>query len=130
MRRFLGACAAVMAFCGPAAAQDWQYIYATMLGPVDFVNSRGVRLGDVCAIVQQDRANYHRFGRREELDSGDPLFASRERRARIPGMCRVSDGYDYIRRDVLNGIPRYVAILGRFDGRGELIEILVTEGAG
>ena len=125
--------AAVLTACtlaAPAAAQDWQYLYSAMLGPQDFTNSRGVRLGDVCDIVQQDRANYHRFGLRDSSDSGDALFASREARARIPQICRLSDGYDYIRRDVLRGVPRFVAVLGQFDSSGRLVALLVTEGAG
>lgn len=130
MKHLIASLAATVCLAGPATAQDWTYLYATTLGQQDFYNSSGTRLTDVCVVVQQDRANFHRFGRRDPGDSGDPYFGDRDARARIPGMCRLSQGYDYIRRDVANGVPRYVAVLGRFDGNGRLVALLVTEGAG
>ena len=63
--------------------------YAT-LSPRDTYNSKGVPLNDVCAIVQQDRANVHRFGN-PDGDAPDGFFTTPERRAMIQGKC------DYVR---------------------------------
>lgn len=60
--------------------------YYVELGPQDFFNSSGTRLRDGAAIFQQDRANYHRFGIRHGGDGGDPVFGSRDMRARIPSL--------------------------------------------
>jgi hypothetical protein len=130
MKHIAAALACALVLGTPAKAQQWEYLYSALLGPADFSNSRGVRLGDLCAVVQQDRANFHRFGRRDQMDSADAYFGSTEARSRIPGMCRLADGYEYIRQDVLRGVPRFVAVLGRFDASGRLVAILVTEGAG
>ncbi len=130
MKRIFSTIAVLVAMAGPVSAQDWQYLYSTLLGPADFTNSSGARLGDLCAIVQQDRANFHRFNLRDQADSSDAYFGSRSERARIPGMCQLADGFDYIRRDVLNGTPRYIGVYGRFNGSGQLVAIRILEGAG
>ncbi|MEL7115313.1 MAG: hypothetical protein AAGP08_06930 [Pseudomonadota bacterium] len=69
----------------PAAAQQIIAEYRTMLGPHDMRNASGARLTDLCAIVQQDRANYHRFGMRDELDSFDAAFSDPAMRAKMSG---------------------------------------------
>lgn len=68
----------------PAAAQETYGYYYAALGPQDYVNSSGAPLGSFAGVLQQDRANYHRFGRRDPQDQGDALFADRQMRALIP----------------------------------------------
>ena len=58
--------------------------YNTVISPRDTYSSSGQRLGSVAAIIQQDRANYHRFGRRDRGDGHDDLFHSAQARAMIP----------------------------------------------
>ena len=70
----------------PAAAAEPTDGFCTTITAVDRVNSSGKKLTDVAAILQQDRANYHRFGRADEGDDGDVSFATSEARARIPAM--------------------------------------------
>lgn len=50
----------------------------------DTVNSSGTRLTSVGLILQQDRANVHRFGRADNGDGHDDMFGSAESRALIP----------------------------------------------
>lgn len=75
-----------------ALAQDYGEIgsYWAVIGPDDMYNSRGARLTDLGAVLQQDRANYHRFGVRHPGDEPDPVFADRATRALIPGLYRNS----------------------------------------
>ena len=72
--------------CLPLTATADELIadYFVELGPQDFYNSSGTRLGTTAQIFQQDRANVHRFGIRHGGDSLDPVFADRAMRARIP----------------------------------------------
>ena len=58
--------------------------YVAEIGYQDMQNSRGVQLDGMGTILQQDRANFHRFGIRQQGDSPDPLFGNRQHRARIP----------------------------------------------
>ncbi|MFD1511567.1 hypothetical protein [Lacimonas salitolerans] len=69
-----------------AMAQETIGSYYAALGPQDYVNSKGARLRDFGAILQQDRANYHRFNRRDPQDQGDPFFGDAQRRAMIPAL--------------------------------------------
>ncbi|XDA98040.1 hypothetical protein AB1M95_18390 [Sulfitobacter sp. LCG007] len=72
----------------PLAAQEWTQIayYLAYIGPEDMYNSSGARVDSLGGVLQQDRANFHRFGVRHAQDQGDPIFASREWRAQIPAM--------------------------------------------
>jgi hypothetical protein len=82
--------------------------YYALIGPADFYNSSGARLGDFGAILQQDRANYHRFGRRDDLDGWDPIFGDPAQRARIPQIWQIAPGSEYIPRGALSGQTRYI----------------------
>lgn len=68
----------------PAAAQHGPVgHYTARLSAQDHFNSNGERLQTVAAILRQDRANYHRFGRGDEEDQGDPFFRSAANRAAL-----------------------------------------------
>ena len=69
---------AVCAGLVPAAACDLKESYLARLGPADHFNSSGERLTSAAAIIRQDRANYHQFGKRDEEDDGDDFFGSKE----------------------------------------------------
>ncbi|MBS0123767.1 hypothetical protein [Thetidibacter halocola] len=83
--------ALLLAAAGPLAAQEIVASYYAALGAQDYHNSRGARLGNFAAVIQQDRANFHRFGWRDPQDEGDPIFGSREMRSRIPELFDAGD---------------------------------------
>ena len=62
-------------------------VYKTYIGENDIYNSSGKKLGDIAAIIQQDRANYHK-GEGDLGDEGDPIFANPDMRAKISGMLK------------------------------------------
>ena len=129
MKHFLLGCVAALFFSGPLAAQQLIGEYYALLGPQDMFNSKGTRLGSFCAVLQQDRANFHRFGRADDLDQWDPIFSNRAMRARMSSICQVEGGYEYIPLTVLSGEPRYVWV--RIFGSGGVPSyVLVSEGAG
>ena len=122
--------AALVTLCaGSAAAQEEFGSYFTVLSTQDMYNSSGKLLTDFCQIVQQDRANYHRFKRRDEGDEGDPFFSSAEARQVIAQSCYVASGQDYIVDDVMGGYPRYVwvQVIGK---GGRITGVVVNEGGG
>lgn len=100
-----------------------EYLYTMYFGPDDYYNSNGTRLTDVCAIVQQDRANYHNFGIQDEWDEGDTVFDTAEMRAQIPSMCLVGQGVSA--ENVLSGKERFMAISVRRLNNGEIYELVV-----
>lgn len=58
--------------------------YNTEISRNDLYSSSGTRLSSVGAILQQDRANMHRFGTSDNADGYDDMFGSAESRALIP----------------------------------------------
>jgi|GEM_PF-1452117 len=81
------------------AAPNLASYYAT-IGREDYYNSSGVPLNDVGAVIQQDRANFHRFGLRHSGDDTDPYFGDRAMRAKIPDLVRAG-GVDRYLKDLL-----------------------------
>ena len=76
MKKTLCACAiaALVPLAAPVAAQGYIDSYRAYISRDDVVNSNGVRLRDVGAILRQDRANVHRYGIRQRGDEVDPYF--------------------------------------------------------
>lgn len=126
MRTILAALCTALAL--PASAQQIESYYA-WIGPEDMRNSRGVRLTTLGAILQQDRANWHRFGIRHREDEGDRLFGDRAVRARIPDLYRRGPGEDLIERIVTGGdtLGILVIVCGR-RGRPEYLVVNFADG--
>lgn len=78
----------------PLAAQSWTEIasYGAYIGPEDMWNSSGQPVRNLGGVIQQDRANYHRFGIRHAQDDNDPVFSDPAMRARIPEMVAAGQG--------------------------------------
>jgi uncharacterized protein len=60
--------------------------YVAFLSETDHFNSSGERLRSAAAIIRQDRANFHRFGRRDPQDENDRFFADEDNRAALEQM--------------------------------------------
>jgi len=78
--------------------------YLALLSDTDHVNSRNVLLSTVLSILQQDRANYHRYQRRDREDEGDSFFSRSADRASMKNMPVRSPDADWEQR-ILNGTP-------------------------
>jgi len=64
--------------------------YYAKISQKDKYSSSGKRLKKVSAILQQDRANYHKFHKRDPEDTSDKYFTTREHRDRIKYMLKNS----------------------------------------
>jgi hypothetical protein len=95
-------------------AQQLTESYVAFLSEADHFNSNGQRLTSAAAIIWQDRANYHRFFRRDPEDQGDSFFADErnrgaleqmiERGRAMPGtISRIVNGTVLVRVDVYQG---------------------------
>ena len=62
--------------------------YNAMFTNKDFTNSSGAKISGTAAVIQQDRANYHKFNKKDELDTGSGFFNSVSRRSQIPAMLK------------------------------------------
>ncbi|WP_415403251.1 hypothetical protein [Tateyamaria sp. SN3-11] len=113
----------------PATAENVFVEYFSTLSDVDLVNSSGVPLGDTCAILQQDRANVHRFGRAHQGDGVDPVFGNRTMRARLGDLCRASGGFPFVTDTIARYGGIYVWVIVYQDA-GQLTRMVVRNGAG
>ena len=64
-----------------AVGYDGVELYDCVISKKDRFNSSGTKLTSLRDILAQDRANYHKFQRRDAEDSGDNYFTSVARRA-------------------------------------------------
>lgn len=128
MRRILLVLALGLGFGpGAAASQEVMVEYFTMLTPGDTYNSRGAPLGDVCAIVAQDRANVHKFGNPDQ-DTPDGFFTTPARRAMIAGRCDYDAGHHTVAR-IRSQIIGFVRVVVYGSG-GVVSRVQIMEAAG
>jgi hypothetical protein len=122
--------AALIAGGTGAAAQDLLGQYFALIGPEDFYNSSGRFLGDPCAILQQDRANFHRFGIRHDGDQPDPFFADRAARGVLGQSCYLANPAEgYVVDRLRSGQTKYLWIKVYGYG-GRVAFVTFQEGAG
>lgn len=58
--------------------------YTSYISEQDLVNSRGQKINTAGGILQQDRANFHKFKRRDKADSSDGgFFSNASNRAKL-----------------------------------------------
>lgn len=115
----------------PAHAETLIAEYYSLLGPPDAYNSRGAPLDDLCAIARQDRANWHRFGRREDSDGPDPLFATPENRTAMTEKCVYDRAYfSNPGTRIRNGSRSFYVYVRVFGTGGQITRVVITEGAG
>ncbi|WP_415920266.1 hypothetical protein [Tateyamaria sp. SN6-1] len=111
-----------------STAQQLMFEYFTMLSAGDTYNSSGAPLNDVCAIVQQDRANVHKFGKRDSGDTVDTFFTTPARRAMISGRCTYDRNHHTVNRIRSQTIG---FVLVRVFGDGTTVtRVQVSEAAG
>ena len=130
MKRILLSGALSLCFClmpVAAIAENLIVEYYATLTPSDTYNSRGAPLNDVCAIVQQDRANVHKFGN-PDGDRPDDFFTSPDRRAMITGKCVYDRSHHTVER-IRNQVIGFVLV--RVYGSGEVVtRVQIIEAAG
>lgn len=69
---------------GPVMANDGPIgAYTARLSARDHFNSKGTRLTTVAAIIRQDRANVHVFGKIDREDESDDFFDDAGNRAKL-----------------------------------------------
>ncbi|MET3896101.1 hypothetical protein ABIB57_000025 [Devosia sp. UYZn731] len=100
------AASALITFAAPAFAQaDPVESYCATLGRADHFASDGYPLDNAAAIIRQDRANFHQFGKRDPSDENDSIFSRKANRARLEQMLRNGDISRSAERAIVRGTP-------------------------
>ena len=90
----------------PAAAGDQPLeVYRARLSETDHQNSKGAQLKSAAGIVRQDRANYHKFKKRDAEDQPDELFGERQNRDRMEEMLLAGSFAADVKKAILEGAP-------------------------
>ena len=101
--------------------------YVARLSGQDHVSSTGQRLTSAAAIIQQDRANYHRFGKRDTEDEGDPIFADPEVRAGIAAaIARGCCPFDPVEEAVIVGDTPLIEGFVSWDGKKHFMTVQIV----
>ncbi|MGF1626000.1 MAG: hypothetical protein ACFCVH_14055 [Alphaproteobacteria bacterium] len=127
MRRILAAIALIATFAtGPALAQELMASYSALLSERDHFNSNGQRLTSAAAIIRQDRANYHRFGRRDNADQWDPIFGSVDARARMEALLNRGTSAPSAIQAIVNGTPYVTVEVWGYRGVIDFVNVTVN----
>jgi hypothetical protein len=126
MLRLLVTAAALVAavIATPVRAQTLVESYTAFLSEADHFNSNGQRLTSAAAIIRQDRANFHRFGRGDPGDEGDRFFASIDNRAAMERMLERGRATPCTINAIVNRTPLIRVDIYR-DTDGPLIRVTV-----
>ena len=110
----------------PVSAQTLVESYVAFLSEADHFNSNGQRLTSAAAIIRQDRANFHRFGRGDPGDEGDRFFASIDNRAAMERMLERGRTTPGAISTIVNRTPRIRVDIYR-DADGHFIRVTVLD---
>lgn len=106
MRLLFATLAATLFAAVPAQAQHGPVgHYTARLSAGDHFNSNGQRLTTVAAIIRQDRANVHKFGRIDSEDELDGYFDAPEMRASLERLIAKGKVAPGVAKAILNGEP-------------------------
>jgi hypothetical protein len=109
MKRFTllaGAALVAAGLSGPAEADEFLGSYVARISDRDHHASDGYPLDSAAQMVRQDRANYHKFRRRDRDDENDVWFRGNEDRARLERMLQRPGAMSGpVKRAISNGEP-------------------------
>lgn len=120
----LGAC---LLFPAALSADILLEDYAAVLSNQDHLNSKGERLTEAAAIIRQDRANYHKFGRRDEGDENDEFFADAGNRAELEKLIKLGTSEEEALAAIVKGTPTIRVSIFRADDGSNYVNVSVIE---
>ena len=109
-----------------STARGGDVLFSAKLSAQDHYNSAGEKLTSVAAIIQQDRANFHKFNQRDPEDQSDGgLFSSAKARAELGTALTTVRISDSLRKKILHGTP--TIYIGIDDGNSLVIGLKENE---
>lgn len=82
-RRILPVLCLVCCIAGDASACSGPINYRTVISDGDGYSSTGARILELGGAIRQDRANFHKFNKRDEGDEPDSIFSDPDKRAEL-----------------------------------------------
>jgi hypothetical protein len=101
--------------------------YVAVLSEQDHLNSSGERLTSAAAIIRQDRANFHKLGKRDPGDEGDRFFASANNREILEQLLNRGTSRPAVLRAIVNGTPTVTVKIYRTASGNNYVNVTVSE---
>lgn len=114
----------LLLYVRPVLADELIDEYNAYIGRDDLYNSNGQRLKEPWQIIRQDRANYYKFGIRQDGDEPDRFFSSVSNREKAERMIREGTITRDARRLLLRG-DSMINVKVYHDRGGDYLEITV-----
>ena len=124
---FLSILLVSMAGVASAAADTLRESYVAVLSERDHLNSNGDRLDNAAAIIRQDRANFHKLGKRDPDDESDKFFASADNRDILEQLLKRGHSNPATLRTIINGTPAITVSIYRAAAGAIYINVVVSE---
>jgi len=109
----------LIAGAGSSHADELLETYTARLSKRDHYNSSGTRLTSAAAIIRQDRANFHKFNKRDPEDENDRFFASADNRALMERQLNRGRSNPSVLRAIVRGTPLVQVSVYRDDQTGQ-----------
>ena len=101
--------------------------YSAVLSERDHLNSDGERLDNAAAIIRQDRANFHKLGKRDSGDESDKFFASAANRDILEQLLKRGHSNPATLRTIINGTPTITVSIYRTAAGANYVNVVVRE---
>jgi len=88
-----------------ALARDLIESYVARLSANDHFSSKHERLTSPALIIRQDRANFHKFGKRDDEDESDAFFQNADNREELQKLLERGHTTKEAYRAIVNGEP-------------------------
>lgn len=111
---------------GHASADTIRESYFAVLSEQDHFNSKGERLTSAAAIIRQDRANFHVFGKRDPGDQNDRFFANAKNRDSLEQLLSHGKSDPAILRSIVNGTPTIMVTIYQSEAGNDYVTVSVS----
>jgi hypothetical protein len=116
---------ALMLLPAMSRAEELIETYTAVLSERDHYNSSGERLKEAAAIIRQDRANFHKFGKRDKGDESDTFFANVRNREILEKFLNRGRSTASALNAIIHGTPVVVVRIYRSDSGENYINVSV-----
>lgn len=101
--------------------------YTARLSVQDHFSSTGTRLNTAAAVIRQDRANYHKFGKADPEDGGDAYFAGAAAREALERLLERGRSTRGVLNAIVNGTPLVSVSIYRSEGGAFYVTVVLLD---
>ncbi len=101
--------------------------YVAVLSGNDHFSSKGARLDNAAAIIRQDRANFHKLGKRDAGDQTDRFFADANNRESLEQLLSRGHAKPSSLRAIVNGTPTVTVSIYQTDGGRNYVNVVIDD---